>query len=305
MPGRWRGKLYCLSRGTSVSKTRGNFPFRSTRSVSEKASTSSLRFLVIPAAGLGSRIRSVCPEMCKELIPVGSKPAIQYAIEEGLDAGVEQIVVVLGPGKDNLRQLLSDLSLPITFAWQEEPTGEADAIALTEPLVGGSAFAVIYPDCLCLPGPGALQSLVAVFKKSGQDVMGLTTITEENDGFFSDAGKVDLESVEENLFRIRGLLPKGSGIFKRRFELELRSAGMGVWNSHYFDAIRRVRPTITEGEFTDGPVAELILKEKGILGMTLPGRVFDIGHPAGYRYCLDQLSQGERPLESDSVQTPS
>jgi len=254
--------------------------------------TSSPRFLVIPAAGLGSRMKSVYPEMCKELIPVGSKPAIQYAIEEGLDAGVEQIIVVLRPGKGNLRQVLSDLSLPITFAWQEAPTGEANAIALTEPLVGGSAFAVIYPDCLCLPGPGALKSLVAVFNKSGQDVMGLATITEENESFFGDAGKVDLESVEEDLFRIKGLLPKGPGTFKRRFEEELRSVGMGVWGSHYFDAIRRVRPSITEGEFTDGPVAALILRERGILGTTLPGRVFDIGHPAGYRYCLDQLSQG-------------
>ena len=65
---------------------------------------------------------------------------------------------------------------------------------------------------------------------------------------------------------------------------------MMVCGPHLFDAIRRTRDTVTEGEFTDEPVRRLLLEERGLLGLRLPGQVFDIGNPEGYVRCREKLS---------------
>ena len=66
------------------------------------------RYLIIPAAGLGKRMRTVNPDLPKELLPVGHKPAIQYAVEEGLSAGIQKIVIVISRQKEIIRQYFED-----------------------------------------------------------------------------------------------------------------------------------------------------------------------------------------------------
>ena len=61
-------------------------------------------YLVIPAAGIGKRMRSVNPHMLKELLPVGNKPAIQYAVEEGLSVGIKDIVIIISRQKEIIRK---------------------------------------------------------------------------------------------------------------------------------------------------------------------------------------------------------
>ena len=68
---------------------------------------------------------------------------------------------------------------------------------------------------------------------------------------------------------------------------------MMVAGPHLFDAIRRTRPRLSQGEFTDEPVRQSLIHEGGLLGLRLPGTVFDIGNPGGYRSCLEQLNRTE------------
>jgi UTP--glucose-1-phosphate uridylyltransferase len=94
------------------------------------------RFLVIPAAGKGTRMKPVDPHLPKEFLPIGSKAAIRDTLEEGLDAGIEHFVIILSREKEPLRRHLSNSALPITYLYQERPLGESDAIALAESVVG-------------------------------------------------------------------------------------------------------------------------------------------------------------------------
>lgn len=250
------------------------------------------RVLVIPAAGLGTRMRSVAAHLPKELLPVGSKPAIQYALEEGIDAGIEDFVVVISRKKEVLKERLSGFAEFITFVYQNEPSGESDAIGLAEPIVGNHPLAVIYPDNLYLPAPGALRPLVNAFKQHNTDLVALSAVGEANAPGVGNAGRVDVARRSDGLYRLMRFLPKGPGRFKPRFKKELRSCGIMVCGAHLFEAIRRTRGTVTEGEFTDEPVRRLLLKERGLLGLKLPGQVFDIGNPEGYARCRQQLSAG-------------
>ncbi len=66
------------------------------------------RYLIIPAAGLGTRMRTLSPDLPKELLSIGGKPAIQYAIEEGIAAGIEKIVIIISDQKEIIRQVFQD-----------------------------------------------------------------------------------------------------------------------------------------------------------------------------------------------------
>lgn len=290
----------------------------------ERNSTSEApSYLVIPAAGLGTGMQAVHPSAPKEMLPVGHKPAIQYAVEEGIAAGIENIVIVISREKEIVRQYFEDKKVRenmfpealgemekvdaacnLTFLYQEEPVGEADAISLARDIVRQQTTATIYPDNIYLPAAGALRELGAVHEKYGQVVAGLAEVTEENALGLGDSGKVDLIPVEAGVFRIERFYPKGVAQVAPGSEGELRACGMAVWGPHLFEFIERARNNVEKGEFTDLAVVTLILKEKGMLGCRLRDIVFDIGNPAGYKQCLayiaDPLAGVAKPGRSPS-----
>ncbi|UCF87100.1 MAG: hypothetical protein JSV71_06385, partial [Nitrospiraceae bacterium] len=118
------------------------------------------------------------------------------------------------------------------------------------------------------------------------DITALMEVTEENAPCISNSGRVDLTCLETNLFRLEKFYPKGTGNFVPRFIRELRTCGIALCDYKIFEYIKRLRPLTREREFTDAPVRKLMLEERGLLGYRLPGIVFDIGNPKGYRQCL-------------------
>jgi UTP--glucose-1-phosphate uridylyltransferase len=256
-------------------------------------------YLVIPAAGLGKRMKAVNPEIPKEMLPVGNKPAIQYAVEEGISAGIENIIIVINQQKEVIRKYFEDKILrekafpcSITFLYQANPMGESDAIYLAKDVVGNHSVAIIYPDNLYFPAPGALISLKTAFKKYKTDVIALMEVNEENAKGISNSGKVDIESFRDKVYRIKRFFPKGKDFYVPRFQGELRTCGIIISGHHLFDYIEKARCLVKrDEEFTDTPVRMLILKERELLGCRLPGTVFDIGNPTGYELCLSYIKR--------------
>lgn len=246
--------------------------------------------MIIPAAGLGTRMRSINPLLAKEMLPIGSQPAIYYALAEGVDAGVDEILVILSPAKAHLKQYLDNLDLPIRIAYQPIPTGEADAILLVEKLVTGDSIVIVYPDNLHVPSPGFAKPLFSTFEHYGIDTLGLSSVTAENETAIGNAGQVALQRLTEDVFRIKRLETKSRGHFHRRFDGELRACGIMATGPHIFDAIHGSRPQPLKGEHTDETVRQALLLGGGLLGLRLPGTVFDIGNPAGYRSCIADLT---------------
>ncbi len=265
--------------------------------------------LVIPAAGLGTRMRTVDPVVPKEMLPVGYKPAIQYAVEEGLSAGIKKIIIVISKQKEIIRRYFEDRNFAskmfpraleglerlnsecsVIFRCQESPLGEADAISYARDIAGGDAVAVIYPDNLYVPAPGALKILKQVYARHKKDVIALVRTGSADASRTGNSGRVDAEAVEGPLFRIKRFYQKGEGRFIPRFRGELRACGIYVSGPYLFEYIERLRGSVREKEFTDFPVRSLILSERGTLGYRMPGTVFDIGNPDGYKQCLEYMA---------------
>jgi UTP--glucose-1-phosphate uridylyltransferase len=250
-------------------------------------------------------MRHVDPDLPKEMLPVAGKPSIQYAVEEGLSAGIRNIVVIINKDKEIIRRYFEDegarenlspsgreemaeitASCAFTFLYQGAPAGESDAIALAREIAGSAPLAIWYPDNIYTPHPGALNVLTRTFLEHGRTVFALMAVTEENARGVNNSGRVTLSPLEEDVFRIKKFHAKGPGWFTPRFPCELRTCGIKIASPDIFDYIDRARRSGTTGELTDGPVFDLMLAEQELLGRRLPGTVFDIGNPAGYERCL-------------------
>ena len=240
-----------------------------------------IRKAVIPAAGLGTRMRPASAVVPKELFPLGSRPAIDFVIEEAARAGLTEIAVVLSPRKELVRTYLEtragEQAFPVElhFVEQAEPTGLADAVALCRPFVGTEPFVLLLPDNLPLAPDYQLADLLAVYLESGQDVVGVIALTARDSGRYGDAGRIDFEPVGGRT--LRALRAHG----KRRGTLEI-AAGETVYRS--FGRHVCTPRFLTHLERTRGELAAVrrLIAESGLLGRVVPPPLFDVGNPRGY-----------------------
>jgi len=205
------------------------------------------------------------------------------------------VIIIINRYKETIRQYVNknygeSEAIRVKFVYQKEPLGECDAIYHARKDVGDDAFAVIYPDDIYLPAPGALKTLVPVFREYKKDTIALIEINKEKAKSISNSGRVDLENIHNGIYKIKRFVPKSGGTFMLRYKKELKACGIYVTGPHFFEYIQKVRPAVTGGEFTDGPVFSAILKERGFVGCRLKGHVFDAGNPDGYRACLKYIS---------------
>ena len=151
-------------------------------------STGKIRKAVIPAAGFGTRFLPFTKSVPKELIPVVDKPVIQYVVEEAVDSGIEEILIILSEGKEAIRDhfspapaleqrlaetkktaLLEELraigsGAKISYVYQYELNGLGGAVLLAEEFAAGESFAVLLGDTILssttdLPVTGQLMKL--------------------------------------------------------------------------------------------------------------------------------------------------
>lgn len=157
---------------------------------------------VIPAAGYGTRFLPITKGTPKEMIPIVDKPAIQFAVEEALSAGMTDIVIVVNRGKETIRKYfekseiydsdkIKDRTLlrsvdrimsecKITFVLQEPMRGNGDAVLVTKDVIGDEPFAVLFgDDVIYTEGRSAIGQLADAYEKKGTSILGVQTCPPE------------------------------------------------------------------------------------------------------------------------------
>ena len=180
-----------------------------------------VRVGVIPAAGLGRRFLPFTKAVPKELLPVGSKPAIQRIIDECLDAGIEHLIVVTSRSKQALEAylhpspaLVAELraaghpreaaaveqigrEVDVSIVYQDEPLGLGHAVGCAERLVAGRSFAVLLPDEI-MADASLLRTMIEVHARTGGGVVGLKAVPDDElnrYGIADPGGEPDAEGV--------------------------------------------------------------------------------------------------------------
>lgn len=162
-----------------------------------------VRKAIIPAAGLGTRFLPATKAMPKEMLPIVDKPTIQYIVEEAIESGIEDIIIVTGKGKrsiedhfDNsfeLEQLLEDkgkmdvladvqksAKIDIHYIRQKEPKGLGHAVWCARKFIGDEPFAVLLGDDIVQAETPGLKQLMNVFDKKQTSVIGVQQVADHH-----------------------------------------------------------------------------------------------------------------------------
>src|SRR5205814_1508025 len=194
--------------------------------------STSVRKAVFPAAGLGTRFLPATKAQPKEMLPLGDKTIIQYGVEEAVEAGISNIILVTGRGKNAIedhfdvsveletfleargkREQLEEIrkiSNMINFAYvrQGEPLGLGHAVLVARELVGNEPFAVILADDVIDAEPPAIKQLIDVFERVDGPVLAVERVPRED---ISSYGVIDFErnaKLGEGIYKLRDLVEK-------------------------------------------------------------------------------------------------
>ena len=257
-----------------------------------------VRKAVIPAAGLGTRQLPTSKAVPKELLPLIDRPMLHYIVDEALDAGLSQLVIVTSQGKDamanyfdpapQLEELLErrgETALAgamrrareeaeFIFVRQHQQLGLGHAVYTARHAVGDEPFAVMLPDDVIAGGEGpAIGELLATASARGASVIAVERVPPER---ISSYGVVAGEA-EGDAIRVRGLVEKPPAA---EAPSDLGIVGRYVLTPEIFGAMERVTPGAGgELQLTDG--IALLLEEQPVYARRFTGTRYDAGNPMG------------------------
>jgi UTP--glucose-1-phosphate uridylyltransferase len=258
-----------------------------------------IRKAVFPAAGLGTRFLPATKAQPKEMLPLVDKPIIQYGVEEAVAAGIDNIILVTGRGKnaiedhfdvsvelesfleargkkDQLAEVRAISNL-INFAYvrQGEPLGLGHAVLVTKALVGDEPFAVILGDDVIDATPPAIGQMIDVFNKVDGPVLAIERVPKHT---VSSYGIIDAEEITPGVYRIRDLVEKPP---VSEAPSDLAIIGRYILTPDIFPALEATASDRTgEIQLTNG--LRRLLKDRPIYGCRVDGVRHDTGNKLGF-----------------------
>ena len=232
--------------------------------------------VVIPAAGLGRRLRPVTRGSPKEMLPLGGRPLIWHALREAKTAGFLKAFVVVSPEKQDLIKYLEsdDLPLDVAAVMQSEPAGVGDAVLRAAELAE-APFGVLLPDDVT-QSRKHWDRLRDVHATTGAAAMCLRRVPAEMAHRFGVASY----RRENGLLRIRSLVEKPS---PGTAPSNLAIFGRYIVTQAIVDALARLHESVRgELQLTDGFAAELDGRP-GVFGVLFNARFYDNGTAEDYR----------------------
>lgn len=262
--------------------------------------SSSISVCLFPAAGYGTRFLPVTKAMPKEMLPVLTKPLIQYGVEEAMDAGMNTMAIVTGRGKRAIEdhfdvsyelehqikgtskeKMLADIRHIIdkcTFSYtrQVQMKGLGHAILTGETLIGNQPFAVILADDLCInDNEGVLTQMVELYKKYQCSIVAI----EEIDPAHTDKyGVIAGEEIEPGIYRVSTMVEKPS---PADAPTNMAIIGRYILTPDIFDIIRTTKPGKGgEIQITDALMEQA--KSGNVIAYKFRGKRYDCGSIDGY-----------------------
>ena len=177
---------------------------------------------VIPAAGLGSRFYPLTRMYPKELLPVVDKPVIHYVVEEALNSGIEEILIIVGPqkqaiinyfyGNEDEKNFIKGgefITPDVNFVCQREPRGLADSLAYAKKFVGSDPFLVLLGDTFYESYNERTVSaqIIETYLRWKSPVVAIEKIGQAD---LSSYGVVDAVRIFENVWNIKNFIEKPS-----------------------------------------------------------------------------------------------
>lgn len=258
-----------------------------------------VRKAVIPAAGYGTRFLPATKAQPKEMIPILDKPTIQYIVEEILDAGITDILIITGRGKRAMedhfdRALELEMHLAqsgktelleevrrisemanIHYVRQKEPRGLGHAVWFAQAFVGEEPFAVLLGDDIVRSEVPCLGQMLDVYDELGGNVIAIQEVPDED---VSKYGIIAGEEIAPRVYGIHDLVEKPS---LDQAPSRLAVMGRYILQPRIF-ALLEETPPGAGGEIQLTDALRALVREQPLHGYAFQGRRYDVGSKLGY-----------------------
>ena len=258
-----------------------------------------IRKAIIPAAGLGTRFLPATKAMPKEMLPIVDKPTIQYIIEEAVQSGIEDIIIVTGKGKRAIEdhfdysfelehilyekgkfELLEEVQkssklVDIHYIRQKEPKGLGHAIWCARKFIGNEPFAVLLGDDIVQAEKPCLKQLIDQYSRFNSSILGVQQVKPSE---VSRYGIIDAKQVGARFYSVAGLVEKPA---IEESPSNLAIMGRYILTPKIFEILENQQPGAGgEIQLTDA-IATLNLTE-AIYAYEFEGVRFDVGEKFGF-----------------------
>jgi UTP--glucose-1-phosphate uridylyltransferase len=269
---------------------------------------------LFPAAGYGTRFLPATKAVPKEMLPILTKPLMQYGVEEALSAGITNMAIVTGRGKraiedhfDNAYELESQLSgtskehylkeveeiitkSTFTYVRQKQMLGLGHAILAGEPLIGDETFAVVLADDLCdCDENGVISQMIEIYNQYHCSVVAIEEVPmNQAHKYGIIAG--NLVDNSNNTYQVTDMVEKPE---QKNAPSNMAIIGRYILTPNIFNILKNIKPDKNgEIQITDALLVQA--KQAKVIAYKFKGRRFDCGSPKGYleatNYFANKLS---------------
>lgn len=261
--------------------------------------TMKVKKAIIPAAGLGTRFLPATKAMPKEMLPIVDKPTIQYIIEEAVESGIEDIIIVTGKGKRAIEdhfdhsfeleqnllekgklELLDEVQktsklVDIHYIRQKEPLGLGHAIWCARKFIGNEPFAVLLGDDIVRAEKPCLGQMIEQYERHNSSIIGVQHVGDDE---VSRYGIVDGQKISDRFYQVNHLVEKPK---KEEAPSNLAILGRYILNPRIFEILsNQTAGAGGEIQLTDA-IANLN-KYEAVFAYDFEGIRYDVGEKFGF-----------------------
>lgn len=264
----------------------------------------SIRKAVIPVAGFGTRLLPATKSVPKEMMPIVDRPIIHYLVEEAVQSGIEEVILVNHPsktsieeyfkpspeleqrlkeaGKDELLEEIQAISemAKISVCYQPEPLGNGHAILMAKELVGNEPFVVVWGDDIFEAQRPRIKQLIETYEQYGGSVLAL--VESKHEASFPEYCKryacVGGEQVGEGVHKLNAIVEKPA---PSEAPSNLFSVGGYLYTPTILEILEQTKPG-KSGEIWLSDAGAELLKREPIFGKVIDGTYWDIGNKLGF-----------------------
>ena len=271
---------------------------------------------IIPAAGLGTRFLPATKAMPKEMLPIVDKPTIQYIVEEAIESGIEDIIIVTGKGKRAIEdhfdhsfeleqnlfekgkfELLDEVQkssklVDIHYIRQKEPKGLGHAIWCARKFIGNEPFAVLLGDDIVQAEKPCLKQMIEQYERYNASILGVQNVKPDE---VSRYGIVDGACIGERFYNVNGLVEKPK---KEEAPSNLAIMGRYILNPRIFDILSHQDPGAGgEIQLTDAIAG--LNEYEAVYAYDFEGKRYDVGEKMGFIQTTIEFALQRNELRSN------
>ena len=272
---------------------------------------------VLPVAGIGTRFLPVSKATPKEMLPIIDKPLVQYAVEEAIEIGIEEIVFITNDEKHSIKKHFENnqkleqkllrknkeefveklnpkifKDIKFHYVIQEEQNGLGDAVLKAESLINGEAFALLLPDDLFFSKKSCLSQLSSIFLNTNASTIAVNKIDKNN---IHKYGVIKPGKEKNEAILIDDIVEKP---FVEDAPSDIAVCGRYIFTSTIFDHLKKIELD-KSGEIQLTDAIKSLLSEEQVYAKIYEGEKFDCGSKMGFVHATIALALRDESISQD------